>query len=283
MTGNALANVITGDATNNIINTGTGAAADSLYGGAGNDTYYVHNAGDYIYEYNASDGVDTVVADVSYTLNGWYVDNLVLAEGAGDINGTGQYWNNIITGNSGKNTLDGGALNDVLIGGGGADVLIGGADTDTASYENASAGVKASLLTPSSNTGDAAGDTYTSIEKPDRIRFQRHPRRRRQLQLHHFMGRHRRHEGGAGNDTYAIGALDTVTELGGEGTDVVYFYGGGTGTSYTLAANVENMFLASGAISGTGNSGVNTITGNSGDNVLDGGGTDGVVDNPHRR
>ncbi len=116
--GNALANTLTGNDSDNTLDSGKGAA-DSLYGGKGNDTYVVHQAGDYIYEYNTTDGTDTVIADVSYTLNGWYIENLTLAEGAGDINGTGQYWDNTITGNSGKNTLDGGALNDVLIGGGG--------------------------------------------------------------------------------------------------------------------------------------------------------------------
>ncbi len=67
-------------------------------------------------------------------------------------------------GNELTNTLIGNGLNDVLIGGAGADALSGGSGSDAASYQSATAAVTASLLTPSSNTGDAAGDTYTSIE-----------------------------------------------------------------------------------------------------------------------
>ncbi|HTO33618.1 MAG TPA: calcium-binding protein, partial [Pararhizobium sp.] len=54
--------------------------------------------------------------------------------------------------------------NDTFIGGVGADDFSGGNGTDTASYETAAAAVIASLTTPASNTGDAAGDTYSSIE-----------------------------------------------------------------------------------------------------------------------
>src|SRR6185369_2995826 len=51
-----------------------------------------------------------------------------------------------------------------LIGGAGADSLDGGTGSDTASYATAAASVIASLLSPAGNTGDAAGDSYTSIE-----------------------------------------------------------------------------------------------------------------------
>lgn len=65
---------------------------------------------------------------------------------------------------AGNNTLSGGAGADSLGGGAGADKLDGGADTDSATYFYASAAVTVSLTTPSTNTGDAAGDTYVSIE-----------------------------------------------------------------------------------------------------------------------
>jgi Ca2+-binding RTX toxin-like protein len=61
----------------------------------------------------------------------------------------------------------------------------------------------------------------------------------------------------AGNDTYVIGAGDTVVETAGNGVDTVL-----SSLTYTLAANVENLTLV----------GLNTIsgTGNDLDNVLNG-------------
>ena len=44
------------------------------------------------------------------------------------------------------------------------DILVGGAGLDTASYETATAGLIASLGSPNTNTGDAAGDVYDSVE-----------------------------------------------------------------------------------------------------------------------
>ncbi|WCM25838.1 cadherin domain-containing protein [Sphingomonas sp. QA11] len=93
--------------------------------------------------------------------------------GAGDDVLAGGLGNDIIVGNSGSDTLKGesgddviygGAGNDSLDGGAGQDVLIGGSGLDTASYLSASAGVKVYLSGAVANTGDAAGDTFSSIE-----------------------------------------------------------------------------------------------------------------------
>jgi Ca2+-binding RTX toxin-like protein len=73
--------------------------------------------------------------------------------------------------------------------------------------------------------------------------------------------------GGTGNDLYVVDVTaDVVTELAGEGTDSIE-----SSVSLTLAANVENLTLAStGSINGTGNTLANELTGNSGANRLDG-------------
>lgn len=124
-----------------------------------------------------TDGNDTLTGNVAR-------ENWVTG-GVGDDTLSGAGLNDIINGNSGDDrllglagadVLLGGAGNDVLIGGAGGtrdgaatgDLLVGGDGLDTASYETASAAVKASLATPApisdATAGDAAGDVYDGIE-----------------------------------------------------------------------------------------------------------------------
>ncbi len=89
----------------------------------------------------------------------------ILLIGGGSANtltcGSGNDW---LYGQGGGDTLNGGAGNDALDGGAGADKLFGGDGTDIASYRDAAAGVHASLADAKFGTGDAAGDTFDSIE-----------------------------------------------------------------------------------------------------------------------
>lgn len=182
-TGNALANVITGNdngveldgaAGDDTLIGGAdadtligGLGADSMTGGAGNDAYSVDNAGDVVME-AAGGGVDIVNSSVSFTL-GDNVENLNLT-GSGATNGTGNALDNVIDGSSAVNVLNGGAGNDTLSAEEGDDTLYGGDGHD---YLNGGAGTD--LM-----------------------------------------------DGGKGNDTYVVNtATDIIVELAGQGTDLV--------------------------------------------------------------
>lgn len=281
-TGNALNNIIRGASGDNVLNGGTGA--DLLIGGAGNDTY-VTDGGDTIIEY-IGEGNDTVRSSVTYTL-GSELENLTLT-GSSALNGTGNTLRNILTGNSANNilsglagddTIYGGAGNDTIIGGTGGDWMYGGDGIDTADYSTASSAVYAYLSYPPGGIGDAAGDSFTSIENL-----------RGSAYNDFLVGDAAANviTGDAGNDTLSNGfggGADTL--IGGVGDDLYYVYNtgvvvtelasGGTDTvnadvSYTLGANLENLYLlGSTSINGTGNALNNVISGNTGDNVLNGG------------
>ena len=123
-TGNALANIITGNSADNILDGGVdgpGKIVDQLKGGGGDDTYIVRDAYDTVTE-GSNQGTDTVQSFVSYVL-GSNVENLEL-QGSEPLNGTGNSLANVITGNSGSNILNGKAGDDILTGGAGVDVFV---------------------------------------------------------------------------------------------------------------------------------------------------------------
>jgi Ca2+-binding RTX toxin-like protein len=122
-----------------------------------------------------------------------------------------------LEGRGGNDVLVGGAGNDVLDGGAGADVLNGGAGFDTVSYADATAGVAINLGASSSMwTGDAQGDTFSSIEKIVLTGFN-----------DLFIGDANANvvDGGSGDDLLLGGGGDDVLS-GGGGNDVLW---GGAG------------------------------------------------------
>ncbi|WP_272947472.1 S8 family serine peptidase [Variovorax sp. JS1663] len=123
-TGNALANALTGNTGDNILDGAEGA--DSMAGGGGNDTYYVDNAGDAVAE-ALNGGLDTAHSSVNVSL-GANVENAVLFGAA--TSAAGNVLDNTLVGNGLANTLSGDAGNDFLEGQGGDDALYGGSGDD---------------------------------------------------------------------------------------------------------------------------------------------------------
>jgi Ca2+-binding RTX toxin-like protein/subtilase family serine protease len=274
-TGNDLNNTITGNDGDNIID-GKGGI-DRLIGGKGNDTYYVDSTSDTLVE-AVDAGIDTVIANLDFSLrNIANVENLTLL-GTANINGTGNALNNTITGNSGDNALDGGTGIDTLIGGAGNDIYtihnsgdiiteLAGGGTDTVYTDvtyTISTNVENMYLVGTVNgTGNDGNNLIAGLGAGDNI-------------INGGAGADTM-MGGTGNDTYMVeNAGDVVTENVNEGSDVV-----NASINYSLTANVENLtLLGTASINGTGNDLNNTITGNSGNNQLSGlAGDDTLVGN----
>ena len=281
-TGNAANNTLTGNGGDNRLDGGTGA--DTMMGGDGNDMYFIDQAGDVVTE-EADEGIDTVYAEIGYTL-GANVENLVLS-GSVAVNGTGNGLDNELIGNALSNTLTGLAGNDYLDGGAGADTMRGGLGNDTYVVDQAgdvvteapnegtdsvytainyTAGnnIENVVLTGTTATtatgnildneliGNALNNTLTGLAGNDYLDGGAGADTMR---------------GGLGNDTYSVdNAGDVVTENAGEGTDTVQ-----SSRTYTLGTNVENLTLTgTSTINGTGNALDNVLTGNSANNTLSG-------------
>ena len=150
ISGSQFADILRGDANDNFLR-GNGGA-DQLDGGAGSDWADYHSP-------FATQGVTASLADPNINTGAAFGDTYISIE-----NITGTNFNDTLFGDSGDNILMGNGGIDTLVGGPGADTLNGGPGGDRASYQNATAAVTADLQNSGSNTGDAAGDVYVSIE-----------------------------------------------------------------------------------------------------------------------
>ncbi|ACP22266.1 possible protease (plasmid) [Sinorhizobium fredii NGR234] len=142
--------------------------------------------------------------------------------GAGNDTITGNAAANTLWGNAGKDTLIGGDGNDNLVGGIGADRLDGGNGSDLANYYRAAAGIVADLHSPGANSGEAAGDTYVSVERLYGSAFNDTLRGDNLANLLNGLGGNDVLHGRDGNDTL-IGGGGADRLIGGSGADTFVF------------------------------------------------------------
>lgn len=326
--GNSLGNILTGNASNNTLDGKTGndtlfggagndtliggSGADSMQGGAGDDVYRVDNIGDIAEETLAgSGGIDRVEITAHHVM-GTGIENLLVL-GSGDVGGTGNTLNNIMTGFKGDNLLNGMDGNDTLygddgedtlIGGEGVDVFYGGEGNDLFVLDSATE-VIFSALNDGIDTVQIAA-SYTLSEHLENLILDG---------TGHFSGTGNAaanrmtgndgHNGlfagsandslfgGAGNDTLD-GGTGADSMVGGTGNDLYLVdhandkvsessASGGIDTvqsviSYALGSNLEHLTLTGTAnVNATGNSLANTLTGNAGNNLLFGDGGNDVL------
>ena len=201
------------------------------------------------------------------------MENLYLT-GTAAINGTGNALNNVLIGNAGANVLNGGA---------GADKLIGGLGNDGYWVDNA---------------GDVVTETSTLATEIDRVNSSITYTLTANVENLYLTGTAAINGtgnalnnllsgnaganvlnggagadkliGGLGNDGYWVdNAGDVVTETSTLATEIDRV---NSSITYTLTANVENLYLTgTAAINGTGNALNNLLSGNAGANVLNGG------------
>lgn len=164
--GNLGDDVIYGMDGDDILNGGAGA--DILDGGSGSDWV----------SYEGSRGslrIDLMFPQINTNIGTGdayvSIENLIGSQGFDNLRGTldanvirGEANVDYIFGRRGDDTLEGGIGDDVLFGGVGADALIGGANRDRAQYSEALTAVEVDLAHPHMNTGEAAGDSFDSIE-----------------------------------------------------------------------------------------------------------------------
>jgi Ca2+-binding RTX toxin-like protein len=234
-TGNALVNVINGNAGNNVLDGGDGN--DTLNGGAGNDSLIGGIGNDLL---DGGTGIDNLTGGVgndTYTVDdsGDVIVEL-LNEGTADIvNASASYTLSAnletlnLTGTAAINGT-GNALANTITGNSADNVLDGGDGNDVLKGGDGNDTLR----------GGAGNDNLDGGLGTDNM------------------------AGGVGTDTYTVDSVgDVVTELTGEGTDIV-----NASIDYTLGDNLETLTLTGTATLGNGNALNNTLNGNALDNVL---------------
>jgi VCBS repeat-containing protein len=249
LTGSAFDDVLEGNANANVLN-----------GGGGTDTASYEHSAAAVTASLTGGGTQGDASGDSYTL----IENL--SGGAG---------NDSLTGNGSVNRLEGGGGDDTLEGGAGGDSLVGGLGSDTASYSLAASAVQVSLDVPGGNTGDAASDSYDSIENltgstsGDRLEGDGGDNFLRGLAGVDTL------QGGSGNDTLEGGAgADALT--GGGGSDTLSYRN--ATVAVAAALDPASLLVKTGdAVGDTYGDTIENLEGSGFNDTLEGDGFDNII------
>ncbi len=225
-----------------------GAGADTLTGGTGYDTatYASSSAAVTVYLGGQAgiggDGAGDVLVSIE-NLEGSSYDDFLYGDGlsnqlsgrGGNDQLSGGDGDDVLSGGAGVDRLLGGMGNDTLDGGLDADVIDGGDGLDTVSYQTSTASVSVYLTGAPNAGGDAAGDTFTSIENVTGSDFAD--------TIHGSDDSANRLTGGGGNDVlYGLGGDDTL--IGGGGGDILA--GGAGNDNLTGGDGADTILLRAG-------------------------------------
>lgn len=108
------------------------------------------------------EAVETIADDNSNVIDAGDLEAMFVS-GAATVTGTSD--NDSLFGDLAEQTFDGLEGDDFFDGGAGADEFLGGDGWDTVGYRRATSGVTVDLTGTLTNTGDAAGDTFDSIDQ----------------------------------------------------------------------------------------------------------------------
>jgi Ca2+-binding RTX toxin-like protein len=265
------------------------AGDDSMDGGEGKDTYDVNVATDIAVDSGLGAERDIVVSLATWTLHD-SIEDLTLA-GSGEIDGTGNAANNVLTGNGAANILDGKAGADTMRGGGGDDKYVvddkndivdeslpgsTGNDTVFSSASEFTLGLNVNHLTLTgegdiNGAGNALGNAMVGTKGKNQLIGLDGDDAMAGLDGDDTLDGGVGHDsmfGGLGNDLYVVdNLLDEITEVEEDGSkDTVK-----SSISYELAEDLEDLVLLGNFdLTGVGNDKENHITGNDKNNVLAG-------------
>ena len=266
-TGNALNNVLIGNANHNRLDGAQGA--DTMQGGNGDDVYFVDAAADMVSE-SANGGIDLVFAGLAYTLPG-DVENLAATGNVG-LNLTGNALDNVITGGAAADSLSGGAGDDWLDGGLGNDTLVGGTGNDIYVLDSGS-----DLIVENADEGSdtaVVGFTYGVVAKPNLENITLTGTGDFNANGNASNNVLTGNDGansitGADGDDWVDGGNGTDTLDGGNGADTLD--GGNGNDSLYGGFQADSLLGGNGDDSLSGGNGFDTLAGGDGYDLLDGG------------